>query len=327
MRKATSTGYYLDTDLVEPATSLPHINRADVRHARELSSNAATAAVLRAVRVDEGVTIESHVCAGGDGHPVELRVYLPERRASRAAIYHVHGGGFILGDLETNHLRNLEIAREVGVVVVAVNYRLAPEWPFPTPAEDVYSGLQWLHQRVAGWDIDPSLVVLHGVSAGGCLAAATAMLARDRNGPPIAQQFLASPMLDDRLSTDSSRRFTDTPALVRGDLDLLWSMYLGEVERGGDAVPPYAAPARAKNFRRLPPAYVAVAEFDPLRDEAIEFARALLAAGVPVELHVFPGTYHGSVAVREAAVSRRESDEEIAVLRSMVEAASARVQV
>ncbi|MBK1787943.1 alpha/beta hydrolase [Prauserella cavernicola] len=269
---------------------------------------------------DDGVTTEDHSCTSSDGQTVELRLYRPHRRTNRGVIYHVHGGGFIVGDLEMSHLRNVEIAREVGSVVVSVGYRLAPEWPFPTPVEDVYSGLSWLRERAGELDIDPALVVLHGVSAGGAIAASTALLARDRKGPPILFQFLKSPVLDDRLATESSTRFTDTPALNRRDVEICWAAYLGHIG-SGNAVSPYAAPARASDLTRLPPTYVSVAEFDPLRDEAIDYARSLLTAGVPVELHLFPGTYHGSAAARDAAVSRRELAEEVAVLKKALERA------
>ncbi|SFW86733.1 alpha/beta hydrolase [Amycolatopsis australiensis] len=309
--------YRIDTELVRSAAALPRIDRTDVAAARRTMAD--RVADRPDGSADDGVTTEDCWCAGADGRPVALRVYRPERRTRRGAIYHVHGGGFILGDLRMSHHRNVEIARETGAVVVSVNYRLAPEWPFPVPAEDVYSGLAWLHERAAELAIDPSLVIVHGVSAGGALAASAALLARDRNGPPIRLLFLASPVLDDRLTTDSGRRFTDTPALTRRDVEVCWSAYLGRLDRGTGAVPAYAAPARAADLRDLPPAYVSVAEFDPLRDEAIEHAQALLAAGVSVELHLFPGTYHGSAAVRDAAVSRRQLTEEIAVLKTALE--------
>ncbi|GAA3566991.1 alpha/beta hydrolase [Amycolatopsis ultiminotia] len=309
--------YHLDEELTPSISALPRIDRTDIAQARKITSSR-FAGSGRSDALEKGVTVQEHSGTGEDGESFRLRVYRPEHRTNRGVVYHVHGGGFILGDLETDHLRTLEIAREVGSVVVAVEYRLAPEWPFPTPVEDVYCGLAWLHERAAALDVDPSLVVLHGVSAGGALAASTALLARDRNGPPICFQFLKSPVLDDRLATASSIRFTDTPALHRRDAELCWSAYLGPLGRGTGAVPPYAAPARANDLTGLPRTYVSVAEFDPLRDEGIDYARALLAAGVPVEVHLFPGTYHGSGAVREAAVSRRELAEEVAVLRKAV---------
>ncbi|KXX59652.1 esterase [Rhodococcus sp. LB1] len=303
----------MDPELAQAASALPRIDRTDVVEARRIFASRIVASG-RYDSTDDGVTIEDHTCAAVDGHLIGLRVYRPRHRANRGAIYHVHGGGFILGDLEMSHLRNVEIAREVGSVVVSVDYRLAPEWPFPTPVEDVYSSLVWLHERADELGIDPSLIALHGVSAGGALVAATALLARDRNGPPICFQFLASPVLDDRLVSDSARRFTDTPALNRRDAETCWSAYLGPVERGTSAVPAYAAPARVQDLTRLPQTYISVAELDPLRDDGIDYARSLLAAGVPVELHLFPGTYHGSSAVRGAEVSRRERSEEISVL-------------
>ncbi|TDD27935.1 alpha/beta hydrolase [Kribbella turkmenica] len=267
---------------------------------------------------DEGVTTEDRVFEAADGQKIALRVYVPDHRSNRGAIYHVHGGGFIVGDLEMSHQLNVELAREVGSVVVSVGYRLAPEWPFPTPVEDVYGGLVWIHQQAGELGIDPSLVVLHGQSAGAGLVAAAALLARDRNGPPIRFQLLTSPTLDDRVVTPSSRLFTDTPALTRRDVEICWSAYLGPIERGSTAVSPYAAPGRATDLANLPRTYVSAAELDPLRDEAIAFAQALLAAGVSVELHVFPGTFHGSLAVRGAAISRRQLAEEIAVLTSVL---------
>ncbi|MDQ0381406.1 alpha/beta hydrolase [Amycolatopsis thermophila] len=303
--------YRMDEELGPSIAALPRVDRTDVAGARR-----AVASRYVGQGSVEGVAVDDCSCTGADGHVVELRVYRPCRRTNSGAVYHVHGGGFILGDLDMSHHRNAEIARETGAVVVAVNYRLAPEWPFPTPLEDVYSGLLWLHEHAGELAIDPSLVVLHGVSAGGALAAATALLARDRNGPPIHFQFLKSPALDDRLRTASSRRFTDTPALNRRDAEIGWSAYLCGAT---GTVSPYAAPARASDLTNLPPAYVSVAEFDPLRDEGIDYARSLLAAGVPVELHLFPGTYHGSGAVREAAVSRRELSEEVTVLRKALE--------
>ncbi|WP_433506329.1 alpha/beta hydrolase [Pseudonocardia halophobica] len=290
----------LDEDLRAAAAALPRVDRTDVAEARRITAGPAPG-------VPEGVTVVEHTVPSADGHTVRLRRYRPDRRTRDGVVYHVHGGGFILGDLDAGHLRNAEIARDVGADVVAVEYRLAPEWPFPTPLEDVYAGLAWIGDGV----------VLHGLSAGGALAAGAALLARDRGGPAISGQLLVSPVVDDRLTTPSSRRLIDTPALTRRDLEICWSAYLGSVVPGSAEVSPYAAPARA-DLAGLPRTYVSVAELDPLRDEAIDFARALLAAGVPVELHLFPGTFHGSLAVPGAAVSVRQRTEETTVLRTLL---------
>ncbi|SPM30384.1 alpha/beta hydrolase [Mycobacterium terramassiliense] len=227
----------------------------------------------------------------------------------------MHGGGFIAGDLETEHAGNVGLARALGVVVVAVDYRLAPETPFPGPLEDVYAGLVWMAEHAEQLGVDPHRIAIHGVSAGGGLCAGLALLARDRKGPRIAFQFLGVPELDDRLATASMTAFTDTPLWNRPKAVASWDCYLGAGRAGSDDVSSYAAPARATDLAGLPPAYISVMQFDPLRDEGIAYAQALLAAGVTVELHLFPGTFHGSALIPDAAISQREGAEAVAVLR------------
>jgi acetyl esterase/lipase len=232
-----------------------------------------------------------------------------------AAIYDVHGGGFLLGSIDMFDAHNLRLARELGVVVVTVDYRLAPEHPYPAPLEDCYAGLVWTAKNADALGIDPSRIAIHGESAGGGLCAGLALLARDRGGPSIAFQYLGVPELDDRLDTPSMQAFTDTPIWNRPNAVVSWDAYLGAGKRGTPDVPIYAAPARATDLTDLPPAYVSVMEFDPLRDEGIAYAQGLMHAGVSVELHAFPGTFHGSAMVEQAAVSRREADEALVVLR------------
>jgi acetyl esterase len=210
---------------------------------------------------------------------------------------------------------NVRLARELGIVVVAVDYRLAPETPFPGPLEDVYAGLVWTAEHADELGIDPGRIAIHGTSAGGGLCAALALLARDRKGPRIAFQFLAVPELDDRLTTASMTAFTDTPLWHRPNAVASWDHYLGAGRAGTDDVSIYAAPARATDLAGLPPAYVSVMHFDPLRDEGIAYALDLLTAGVTVELHLFPGTFHASALIQDAAISQREQAEAIAVMR------------
>lgn len=263
-----------------------------------------------------GVRVEERQVPGPEGDPeVTLRIYRPDKVAGPAAIYNVHGGGFILGDLEIDHVRNLELARELGVVVVSVDYRLAPETPYPGPLEDVYAGLVWVAKHADELHIDPQQIAIHGSSAGGGLGAGLALLARDRGGPHIAFQYLAVPELDDRLTTPSMNAFTDTPLWNRPNAVVSWDCYLGAGVPGSEGVSPYAAPARATDLTGLPPTYISVMQFDPLRDEGIAYATALLAAGVTTELHLFPGTFHGSSLVTFAEISQRELAEEVAVLR------------
>jgi acetyl esterase len=263
-----------------------------------------------------GLRIEDREILGTDRDPaVPVRIYWPDERSGPAAIYSVHGGGFIAGDLETEHALNVRLARELGVIVVSVDYRLAPETTFPGPLEDVYAGLVWMSDHADALGIDPQRIAIQGTSAGGGLCAALALLARDRGGPHIAFQFLSVPELDDRLTSGSMTEFIDTPLWNRPRAIFSWDCYLGPGRAGSDDVSIYAAPARAADLSGLPPAYVSVMHFDPLRDEGIAYALGLLSAGVTVELHLFPGTFHGSALIQHAVISQREQAEAIAVLR------------
>ncbi|SEP06081.1 alpha/beta hydrolase [Amycolatopsis saalfeldensis] len=262
-----------------------------------------------------GVTVREEQVPGPDGAPdVRVLVYTPDRIATPSLLFDVHGGGFIVGDADMGHESNLGLARDLGVVVVSVDYRLAPEAPYPAGLEDCYAALVWAAKNAGDLGIDPERIVIHGVSAGGGLCAALALLARDRGGPAIAFQYLGVPEIDDRLDTPSMRAFVDTPLWNRPRAEFSWDSYLGPGVRGTEGVPVHAAPARATDLSGLPPAYVSVMEFDPLRDEGIAYAQGLLAAGVSTELHLFPGTFHGSGMVKQATISRREVAEARAVL-------------
>jgi acetyl esterase/lipase len=252
---------------------------------------------------------------GREGDPdVPLRIYAPKAasRAPRGCVFEIHGGGFIMGDLEMMDPWCQAVAALCDAVVVSVGYRLAPEHPFPAGLEDCYAALCWTAENAAELGLDPDRIAIAGQSAGGGLAAGTALLARDREGPKLCFQLLEIPELDDRLETPSMRAFTDTPLWNRPNAAWSWRFYLGE-SHGGE-VSPYAAPARAKDLSSLPPAYVSTMEFDPLRDEGIDYALRLLQAGVQVELHSFPGTFHGSMLMASAEVSQRAIAESIGAL-------------
>jgi acetyl esterase/lipase len=226
----------------------------------------------------------------------------------------IHGGGFVIGSIDAEHAGAALTAIDTGAVVVSVEYRLAPEHPYPAGLDDCYAALCFVHAEADALGVDPARVALVGASAGGGLAAATALVARDRGGPPVCFQLLAIPELDDRLATPSMERFVDSPLWNRPLAVQSWKAYLGELA-GTAEVPAYAAPARATDLSGLPPAYISTAENDPLRDEGIAYAQRLLQAGVSVELHQFPGTFHGSTLVTTAAVSRRAQHESALVLR------------
>ncbi|MEV6205660.1 alpha/beta hydrolase [Kitasatospora sp. NPDC051914] len=285
------------------------------------AARAAQAAELAgtAERADStGVKVEDVRVPGAPGAPdVLLRTYRPQGRPGPLPLlYTLHGGGFVLGNPDVDHEDNLHLCRELQVLVVSADYRLAPEHPYPAALEDCWTGLCRLVEQAAGFDLDADRIALRGDSAGGGLAAGLAMLVRDRGGPHIRLQQLHSPALDDRLTTPSAVEYTDTPVWNRPNALLSWAAYLGPTA-GGDTVDRYAAPARADaaDLAGLPPAHITVMQFDPLRDEGIDYARALLAAGVPTELHLLPGTFHGAGMVTHSAVARRARAEVVAVLR------------
>lgn len=268
--------------------------------------------------IDEtGVTIENRSIPGPPGAPdVPVRIYSPGGLAGTVpGILHIHGGGFVIGNLDSEIGSCIGLCRNLGVVVVSVDYRLAPETPYPGPLEDCYAALAWVSENSAQLKVDPARLALFGQSAGGGLSAATALLARDRGGPALCFQYLGIPELDDRLQTSSMRQFVDTPMWNRPNAELSWDYYLGDqYQRGADDVPHHAAPARAEDLAGLPPAYISTMEFDPLRDEGVEYALKLMRAGVPVELHSFPGTFHGSALFTHTRVAQREAAEMFAVL-------------
>jgi acetyl esterase len=268
----------------------------------------------------ETLEIDDRMVPGADGDPdVPVRVYRPVSVSVSASgrvpgILMIHGGGFVIGSVEAEHAGAALTALGTGAVVVSVDYRLAPEHPFPAGLHDCYAALTYLHAEADALGVDPARVALSGVSAGGGLAAATALLARDHGGPPVCFQMLQIPELDDRLQTGSMQTFVDSPMWNRPLAVQSWRAYLGPLYGTAD-VPAYAAPARADDLTGLPPAYISTAENDPLRDEGITYAQRLLQAGVSVELHQFPGTFHGSTLVATAAVSKRAQRESALVLR------------
>jgi acetyl esterase len=305
----------IDPELTPFVDLIPAFDLSDPVAARAGFEQLISSMVLEVPGI-EGLEITDRTIAGWEGDPdVGIRVYAPkERTGSVPGIVTIHGGGFMIGSVETEHVGSAFMALDTGAVVVSVEYRLAPEHRFPAAVHDCYAALQFLHAQAAELGVDPARIALAGVSAGGGLAAATALLARDLGGPAVCFQLLHIPELDDRLETPSMRAFTDSPMWNRPLAVQSWQAYLGPMAEA-DEVSSYAAPARAADLSGLPPAYISTAEADPLRDEGILYGLRLLQAGVSVELHQFPGTFHGSALVMAAAVSRRAHAENVAVLR------------
>jgi acetyl esterase/lipase len=311
-------GYNYDPELAPLLEFLPDTSLGISEPVKARAAFLELAAQLNADIDKAGVVIENRDIPGRAGAPdIPVRIYSPENLSQPTpAILHIHGGGFVIGNLDSELGSCVALCRRLGVVVISVDYRLAPETPYPGPLEDCYAALEWVSSNSGSLSIDPARVAVFGQSAGGGLSAALSLLSRDRGGPKICFQFLGIPELDDRLQTPSMQRFVDTPMWNRPNAELSWDFYLGDqYQRGAEDVPYHAAPARAEDLSGLPPAYVSTMEFDPLRDEGVAYAVKLMQAGVATELHCFPGTFHGSSLFSSAQISQRESKEMFAVLQ------------
>ncbi|MDP1736203.1 MAG: alpha/beta hydrolase [Caulobacter sp.] len=264
----------------------------------------------------DDVIIENRIVPGPSGAPdVPVLIYRPNISLGPfPALLHIHGGGYVLGDAEASGPSNVCTAAEVGCVVVSVDYRLAPETVAPGAVEDCYAALRWLHTEADRLGVDRSRIAVGGESAGGGLAAALALLARDRGEYPLCFQMLIYPMIDDRTATSApDNPNTGEFIWTRSSNRFGWRSLLGE-EPGGEGASAYAAPARAKDLAGLPPAYISVGALDLFLDEDIEYARRLLNAGVPTELHIHPGAYHGFELAPEARVTKLSENERRAAL-------------
>ena len=241
----------------------------------------------------ENVVMEDRNIPGPDGSPeVGVRIYKPvDVSASLPGMFFIHGGGMIMGSIEGENLKAAMLCETIQAVVVSVEYRLAPENPHPAPIQDCYEALVWMSKNATELGFDPDRLAIVGGSAGGGLAIATALMARDQEFPKLCFQMANYPMIDDRNETPSSKEITDVGIWDREANLEAWDWYLG-----GKPADEYAAPARAKNLSDLPPTFIDVGEIDLFRDEDIEFATRLLQAGVTTELHVYPGAYHASEA-------------------------------
>ncbi len=233
-----------------------------------------------------------------------VRVHRPVvRRADAPGVVWMHGGGLVLGDNRMDDARFDKWCRELGIVGVSVEYRLAPEHPYPTPLEDCYAALAWIHHNAASLGVDPQRIGIGGASAGAGLAAGLALLARDRAEFAVAFQLLIYPMIDDRQTTPSSS-WSD-PIWSPAANTFGWTSYLGAA-KGTTNVPAYAAAARATDLAGLPPTLVTVGALDGFSDEDIDYAKRLRLAGVPTDLIVYAGAPHGFDTFGEfTAVSRR----------------------
>jgi len=244
-----------------------------------------------------------------DGGEIAVRVYRPTADEGAPVVVFFHGGGWVLCDLDSHDATARRIANDSGCVLVATDYRRAPEHRFPVPVEDCYAALLWAHVRAAEIGGDPERLAVFGDSAGGNLAAAVAQMTRDRNGPTLKLQILAYPVIDSACDTASHRRFGRELNLSSGEVRWCWEQYLSSE---ADAAHPYASPNRASTLAGLAPALVISPEYDPLRDEGAAYAAALRAAGVPATYSLYPGMIHSLLAFSAALPAAEEAFAEIA---------------
>tara|TARA_B110000196_G_scaffold313751_1_gene320879 strand:- start:68 stop:1057 length:990 start_codon:yes stop_codon:yes gene_type:complete len=265
----------------------------------------------------ENVVMEDRNIPGPDGSPeVGVRIYKPvDVSGSLPGMFFIHGGGMIMGFIEGENLKAAMLCETIQAVVVSVEYRLAPENPHPAPVQDCYEALVWMSKNATELGFDPDRLAIVGGSAGGGLAIATALMARDQEFPKLCFQMANYPMIDDRNETPSSKEITDVGIWDREANLEAWDWYLG-----GKPADEYAAPARVKNLSDLPPTFIDVGEIDLFRDEDIEFATRLLQAGVTTELHVYPGAYHASEAFApDAELSKQIWAKRIEALETSLE--------
>jgi len=305
----------MERELRDAMSMLPRLNLSDPVAARSEMNRWLRLSTMLGSRTltDSEVDVIDRIGPSDGSSPVRVRLYVPRNQVKpAAAVIYFHGGAFALGDLEIEHPRCLEMAKETKAVVMAVDYRLAPEYPFPAAITDCYAVYLWAMAEADELGIDVSRIAVAGSSAGGALAAAVALMSRDGGVRVPAFQLLLYPVTDDRMITPSMIQFVDIPGWNRRNSEYMWTYYLGE--RIGEDVSPYAAPARSRDLRGLPPAYVMTVDYDALRDEGINYAQSLLRAGVPLELHHYPETFHGFDTIAASEVSRRARREHYTVL-------------
>jgi acetyl esterase/lipase len=260
------------------------------------------------------IIIENHVFDGPGGE-LSLRTYSPKNAGGLLpGILYIHGGGMIMGGLDGEDGTCQMMAERLRTVIASVDYRKAPEHPYPAAPEDCYAGANWVFENANALGIDASNIGIYGQSAGGGLTIAVAMMARDRKGPVFSFMVPIYPMIDDRNESQSSKEITEVGIWDRDGSIEAWEWYLG-----GSPADAYSAPARAKDLSGLPDAYIDVGELDLFRDEDIDFAKRLAEAGVQVEFHLWPGAYHASeVFAPEAALSKRIWDTRLSAIERLL---------
>ncbi|MCF1592571.1 alpha/beta hydrolase [Streptomyces muensis] len=299
----------LEAVLAAMHPTISPITLADLPTVRAEDRRMAGEAVQRLAQ--RGFTLTEVTVDTADGAQLPMTLIQGPHTTPRSPlIYYIHGGGMMLGTRWSSYETFAEWIDRYGAVVATVEYRLAPEHPYPTPQEDCYSGLAWLREHGPEYGLAPDKVLVAGISAGGGLAASVTLMARSRGGPSLAGQLLLGPMLDDRAVTASSRQFT-TGLWNSSENATGWRALLGRLA-AGEHVPATAAPARNADFTDLPPTYIEVGSAEVFRDECAAYATRIWEAGGQAELHVWAGGFHGfdthaHTSVAQAALEARYS--------------------
>lgn len=329
MTEIEDIGPLLDEELREVYRDLPPVVDAveDPERARAFRDER----FARLARAGSGAGptgLDSHdEVIQNEGRELLVRVHRPlAAPGPLPAVIWLHGGGFTGGSVRYEDAVCTRLAGQVGAVVVAVEYRLLPEHPYPAAIEDAYAALCWASEQSDRLGVDPARLAVAGQSAGGTLAAGVALLTRDRGEIALACQMSISGAMDDRLDWPSAHRFADRRSPTRRHAVNQWRAYLGAVV---DDPPPYAVPARAPSLSGLAPAYLMVGGLEISRDENVDYARALLAAGVPTELHLYPSAFHGfDVVAPGTTIAQDAQQDQVRALRRALRAgADARSEV
>lgn len=300
LNHATASGPALDPVLAVSAPTLTSVTPDDLQQLRE--NEDVQAPIARRALGERGLVITDVEVPSIDGTIEMSIVRRAERTPTSPLVYYIHGGGMMLGNRWSGHDVFVEWIDRYDATVATVEYRLAPEFPYPTPHEDCYAGLRWLDEHADALGVRISRAMVTGISAGGGLAAAVTLMARDRGGPRVGAQMLLAPMLDDRDIWPSHDQY---PVGVwnRSENRLGWSSLLGAAV-GTDDVSAHAAPGRATDHSNLPTTYIEVGSAELFRDESVAFASAIWAAGGQAELHVWAGGFHGFEAHPHTALAR-----------------------
>lgn len=292
-----SKSSYIDPDLLSGLERLAQANGGfDVATNLEgvrRASEARDDALIAQLGVPENIVQETLCVTSRDGHIIDLRICRPAVASGPLPVFYwMHGGGYVLGSARQGDAFTLRAASELGMFAVSVEYRLAPETPYPGPLEDCYEGLAHLVENAEALNLNTDKIIIGGVSAGGGLCAGLGLLVRDRGVFSVLGQLLLYPMIDDRNIAAASDTLADTLVWTRAANLFGWQSYLGDLY-GQPDIPIYAAPARAADLSGLRPTYLPVGDLDLFLDENVIYAHKLMQAGTPTHFHVFPGAYHG----------------------------------